>query len=223
MGTTTARIDHLAGALVLILAHAGSAAADGERSPMLGAAFLGAWDDHTQTESLGAGVEAAWWRGRCGLAAEGSMRWDPGGGGAHATVLGASARVRLFEHLLPSLLEPRDVELGLELHAIIQRTWWSDDRPTGDPVGHGLGVAVRLRGGSDDDFSSLLAESRLFVRVISAHGPASEVLARGAAPMQGAAREWTIFVGLGAAFGTGEPAYLDRFRARPFDALGILR
>jgi hypothetical protein len=114
------------------------------------------------------------------------------------------------------LLEPRDVELGLELHGVLERAWWDGDLPDGSPVRRGLGLALRLRGGSDD-FSLLLAESRLFIRVLSAHPPARDAVgvARTMEPASGGPRELTILIGLGAAFGAGEPRYLDRFRLRP--------
>jgi hypothetical protein len=145
------------------------------------------------------------------------MLWNLGGEGARATTLGVSARLRVHEQMLPSLLEPRDVELGLELHAIVERTWWSGDGRQDSPTSYGLGVAVRLRGGSDD-FSTVLTESRLFVRALSAPRDADDATrAMMPAPAGEPARELTILVGIGAAFGAGEPRYLDRFRLRPLE------
>lgn len=213
----------LALALALTAAAAGDAAADGERTPMFGGAVVGARGPDQQTDMLGGELEAAWWYGRLGFALEGSMHWVLGGEGERATVLGASARVRVHDSLLPSLLEPRNVELGLELHGIVARRWWEGAR--GDaagaaadesPVGYGFGIAARLRGGSDHEFSSLLAESRLFVRAVAFRPTGTDAVARAMAPAGGAAeRELTILVGLGAAFGVGEARYLDRFRLRP--------
>jgi hypothetical protein len=203
----------------LVLTAAADTAADGEKTPMFGGAVVGALGPDPDAAIVGVELEAAWWHGRFGLGLEGSMHWDIEGDGARATVLGASARVRVLERLFRSLLEPRDVELGLELHAIIERTWWDGALSEASPTGHGLGLAVRLRGGADED-STLLAESRLFVRVLSAHRTAAESVARttmSPAPPEDQPRELTILVGIGAAFGAGEPRYLDRFRLHPFD------
>ena len=205
----------------LVLTAAADTAADGEKTPMLGGAVVGSWGPDPRAGAVGVELEAAWWRGRFGLGVEGSMHWDIEGAGARATVLGASARVRVLDALLPSLLEPRDVELGLELHGIVERTWWDGGLSAEDPTGYGLGLAIRLRGGAEQDFSStLLAESRLFVRVLSSHRTADGVVARQVAPSpEREARELTILVGIGAAFGGGEPGYVDRFRLHPFESL----
>ena len=209
----------------LVLTAAPDAAADGEKTPMFGGAIVGALGSEPRAAIVGVELEAAWWHGRFGLGLEGSMHWDIEGAGARATVLGASARVRVLDALLPSLLEPRDVELGLELHGIVERTWWDGALSDGalseaSPIGYGLGLAVRLRGGADQDFSStLLAESRLFVRVLSSHRTAAEAVARTMAPAEDEPRELTILIGIGAAFGGGEPRYVDRFRLHPFDSM----
>lgn len=207
----------------LVLTAAADAAADGEKTPMFGGAVVGALGPDPRAAIVGVELEAAWWHGRFGLGLEGSMRWDidggDGGDGARAMVLGASARVRVLERLFRSLLEPRDVELGLELHGIIERTWWGGALSEERPIGRGLGLAVRLRGGADED-STLLAESRLFVRVLSAHRTVAGAVARttmSPAPAHDERRELTILVGIGAAFGAGELRYLDRFRLHPFD------
>lgn len=196
------------------------AAADGELGPMLGGAILGGHGPEQGSDLVGGSLEASWWRGRLGLAPEGAMLWNLGGEGARATTLGVSARLRVHEQMLPSLLEPRDVELGLELHAIVERTWWSGDGRQDSPTSYGLGVAVRLRGDSDD-FSTVLTESRLFVRALSAPRAADDGTARAMSPVPAPAgegtRELTILVGIGAAFGTGESRYLDRFRLRPLE------
>ena len=116
--------------------------------------------------------------------------------------------------LSPALLEPCDVEIGVELQAIAERTWWSRDA-SADAAG--LGVAIRARGGSDWMFSQLIAESRLFVRVMKSRDEVARVLARTAGPAVEAheQRGITVLVGLGAAFGAGEPRYLERLRPRP--------
>jgi hypothetical protein len=199
-----------------VLLVASPAAADGEQSPMFGGAIVGVSAPEHDAELVGAALEVAWWRGRFGLAAEGSLRWDVEGEGPRATVLGVSARVRVLDRLMRSLLEPRDVELGIELHAVAERVWWGD----ADSTGYGGGIAIRLRGGSDDDFSMLLAESRLFVRVLASRASREEQIVRREMTVGDPERRGlTVLVGLGAAFGTGERRYLDRFRWHPFDAM----
>jgi hypothetical protein len=197
---------------------AGVASADGEKTPMIGGAFLGGESAHSATGEIGVELEAAWWLGRVGFALEGSVRETAGGAGK---VVGASARVRILEGLLPSLLEPRDVELGLELQAIAERSWWDDSDQTFDPVSYGLGIALRLRGGGDEESSNLLAESRFFIRVMS---PASStrvgnVLARMTGPIeiQQSQPEAVVLVGIGASWGSGERSYVRRFQTRPFE------
>jgi len=165
----------------------------------------------------GASLEVAGWLGRIGLALEGSRQWGVVEMGETVTTLAASARLLAFDCLVPSLLEPSDVELGFELQAIAQRAWWDGVANAPSPVSYGLGLAVRLRGGSDDYFSSLLlAESRLFVRVFkSPAGEPVDALARGDVVMPGAqGRELTVVVGLGVLFGTGDARYVERFRSR---------
>ena len=203
-------------AFALVATAAADASADGEQTPMLGGAVVAASGPEQYGDLLGAKLEAAWWWGRIGLAPEGAMLWDVAGDGTRAATLGASARIRVLEQMLPSLLEPRDVELGIELHAIVERTWWDGDRRGESPTGYGLGIAVRLRGGSDD-FSSILTESRLFVRAVSGQPAEAGAAARAMELTGERARELTILVGLGAAFGLGEPRYLDRFRLRPLE------
>lgn len=83
----------------------------------------------------------------------------------------------------------------------------------------GLGVAIRMRGGSDWEFSTLLAESRLFLRVMRSRDEEPDAIARAAAPMTESPerRGITVMVGLGAAFGAGKGRYLQRFRLKAFD------
>jgi hypothetical protein len=213
------RVRAVLGALVLTATT--NAAAEGEKTPMFGAAVIGASAPEHEAELAGVALEAVWWRGWIGLAAEGSMRWDIAGEGARATVAGASLRIRLLEYLLPSLLEPCDVAFGIELHGIFEHTWWVRDLPQQDSNSYGVGLAVRLRGGGDDD-SSLLAESRLFVRVMSSRWETVEAVARTTAPIEDrATRELTVLIGIGASFGAGEPGYVERFRMRPFDPAAL--
>lgn len=195
---------------------ASDAAADGEQTPMFGGALVGGRGPDPRADLVGIELEAAWWYGRLGVALEGSSRWSVAGGeaGGRATSLGASGRLRVMERMVPSLLEPREVELGIELHGIVERTWWSGGFFDDSPTGYGVGLALRLRGGSDD-FPSVLTESRLFVRVVSADRTAADGAARTMAPPEPGVRERTVLFGIGAAFGAGEPRYLDRFRLQP--------
>jgi len=211
-----ARAGLAVGALLLLAAT--DAAADGEESPMLGGSLLAVRGPDPDAELAGAGLELAWWSGRFGLGLEGSGRWDLRGDGARATVLGASARLRVMERMLPSLLEARDVELGVELHGIVERTWWSGSGPRAEqsPTDYGLGLAFRLRGVADAGATQLLAESRLFVRVLSSRQAQADVAARTMAPVE-QDRALTVLIGIGAAFGAGEPRYLERFRERPIE------
>jgi len=206
---------HVAVALVLMMM-AGGAAAEGERTPMFGAA-LTYTDAPDRKVALGGGeVELALWSGRLGLAVEAAARRGITGDSVRNLALAASARVLVADWLWPALFEPRDVEVGLELHAIAERTWWSRD-DSADALG--LGVAIRVRGGSDWEFSQLLAESRLFVHVMKSRDEASDVIARASGPMteQPERHGITVIVGLGAAFGAGQPNYLERFRTKALD------
>lgn len=198
------------------MAMTGSAAAEGERTPMFGGALTYGDAPDGRTALVGGELELAWWWGRLGLAAETAARRAIDDDSARSLAVAGSARVLLADWMWPSLLEPRDVEVGVELQLIAERTWWSrDDRSDA----YGVGAAIRMRGGSDWEFSSLLAESRLFVRVMRARGAGASTVARVAdvmteAPGPGAV---TVTIGLGAAFGAGTPRYLERFRLRPLD------
>ncbi|HET7505046.1 MAG TPA: hypothetical protein VFK02_28705 [Kofleriaceae bacterium] len=202
-------------AVALLLAMSGTAAAEGERTPMLGGALTYTDVPDHRSELVGGELELAWWFGRIGLAGEASARRSIDDDAARTLGLAASARVLLTSWLWPSLFEPRDVEMGVELQAIAERTWWSRD-DSADALG--FGVAVRMRGGSDWEFSSLLAESRLFVRVMTSRDDMPGSIARTADPSaaQPDRRGMTILVGLGAAFGAGTPSYLERFRLKMF-------
>jgi len=198
--------------LLIVLGLAGSAHADGERTPMFGGSVLAAGDGN-HAGLVGIELEMAWWWRRIGLAFEGAQRRaisDDDGVGT--TALGASARVLVVDQLMPSLLEPRDVELGIELHGVIERAWSSRADSGEDPsIRYGVGIAARLRGGGDDG-SALLAESRLFVRVLWARGDTTTALARGEAPVASHGSEALVILGLGAAWGAGDLRYADRFR-----------
>jgi hypothetical protein len=201
------------GTLVLFLA-CFDAAADGERGPMFGGALV--WEPSTENPegAVGLQLEAAGWFGPLGIAVEGSGRtWIEGG--PRSLVLGGSLRLRVLEMLVPSLLEASDVELGLELHGIVERAWLERSDARVGSTRQGVGVALRLRGSSDEP-SRLITESRFFVRVLTAGSTSlDEVAMRTTAPPDGP-REWIVLFGVGAAFGAGDADYLERFRRRLF-------
>jgi hypothetical protein len=200
----------------------GVAAAEGERTPMIGAAVTYSEAGERQAALVGGELELVWWSGRFGLGAEAAARRAVDDDSARSLALAGSARVLVADWLWPSLLEPRDVEVGIELQLIGERTWWSRDVSSD---AFGVGAAFRMRGGSDWELSSLLAESRLFVRVMRSTGAPSDVVARTADAMPAAMSGMfaqpdhaiTVMVGLGAAFGAGTRNYLDRFRLHMFD------
>jgi hypothetical protein len=209
---------------LLAATHPGIAAADGETSPMFGLAAVGGEVERSpmeQTGLAGVGVDVAWWHGPFGLAAEGSARWSVDSVGARAFVLGGSARLRVAEGVVPSLIEPRDCELALELQAIVERAWWDQPISEADAVSYGLGLALRLRGGGDLDASSLIAESRFFVRVMTARWDGVGVIARTMEPVSAADRSMTVLAGVGASWGTGAPSYVEKFRMHPFRGLTL--
>jgi hypothetical protein len=191
-----------------------NAAADGEQTPMIGGAFIGGESARSPDGIYGGELEAAWWLGRIGVAVEGSLRETASGHQDSAKVLGASARLRVFQSLVPSLIESRDVELGIELQAIVEHAWWDVDTGDRDALGYGLGAALRLRGGGDEDQSTLIAESRLFVRVISRRTHPGDLTPRTTMPsaVESTPNELLLLVGVGAAWGTGDHRYVDRFR-----------
>jgi hypothetical protein len=203
-------------AVAVMIAMSGSAAAEGERTPMLGGAVT-LTDAQERRELLGGELELAWWAGRIGLAIEAAARRDIIDEDGRSVAVAGSARLLVADWLWPSLFEPRDVEAGVELQAIAERAWWSRDDHA-DALG--LGLALRVRGGSDWQPSELLAESRLFVRVMRSRGGAADAVARAAEPTMVPAERGgtTVVVGLGVAFGVGTRHYLERFRRRPFDS-----
>jgi hypothetical protein len=207
-------------AIPALLLISGAAYAEGELGPMFGGSAIGTRTPD-QPEVAGVQLEVAFWRGRIGAAIEGTQQWgfDPSNP-VRVTTVGGSARLLVYRSLMPSLLEPRDVEFGVELHGIVERAWWSQEMSDpAAPVRYGAGVTVRLRGGSDDQSSNLLAESRFFVRVMTSRTERTEVAARDmTAPVErGRDRELGVVIGLGASWGGGQRPYIDRFRPRPLD------
>jgi hypothetical protein len=199
------------------------AAADGEATPMIGGSVVWSPTDQNPSGMIGAALEAAWWHGRIGVAVEGSGRtFTTDGDKPRALTFGTSLRLRMFDGMYPSLMEPRDVEVGIELQAIVERFWW-EGHGLDDP--HvGLGVALRVRGGADDG-STRIAESRFFLRVMAAPGRTDEVIARSTTTMlPSESRDLMLLLGIGASFGGGDPRYVNRFRWRgpdwPIDQRG---
>jgi len=199
--------------VLLVTSHAASA--DGERSPMVGGSIV-ATRDVDAGGFAGAGIEVAQWWGHIGLGIEGTRQWALDSMGPRVTTLAGTARVLLFTGMVPSLLEPSDCELGIELQGIVQRAWWANVAPAPSEIEYGGGIALRLRGGSDDAFTPLLiAESRVFVRVLRERSQPMDVIAKGDATIGGARDDGTIvLIGLGALFGGGDPKYVQRFKSR---------
>jgi hypothetical protein len=205
--------------VAVLLATASPAAADGEQTPVYGLAVIGgdlARAPDQRTPVAGLGLELASWHGRLGLALEGSARWSIASDAARALVLGASARVRVLDGMMPSLLDPRDVEVGLELQAIVERAWMNVADPV-DPTAYGLGIALRVRGSGDPDNPALLSESRFFLRVMSSRWSELDMLARTMTTPPAMDRAVTVLLGIGASFGGGSPGYMERFRLHPHD------
>lgn len=205
-----------AGKLVLVALAALSptvARAEGEHTPMFGGSVVGA-SGHAD-DLAGGQLEAAWWRWRLGLSAEGSMLW--GFENRRETALGFTARVLVFDTLVGSLLEPSDVELGIELQGIVERVWWAAPNGHDDATRYGVGAALRLRGATDIEMSNVITESRVFVRVMATPLQYDPAIARTIGPPEPrAASDVMVVIGLGASFGTGEPDYIERFRMVPF-------
>lgn len=192
--------------LAIVLA-APSALAEGEYGPMFGGGILAT---HGDADVAGIGAEMVLWYGPVGVAAEASRQWTVDDvAGPRVGSISGSLRLLAFDQVVPSLLDSRDVvDLGIELHGIVERSWWDDDR---DVTHYGVGLALRLRGVNDDDRSNLLAESRVFVRVLRPRESEMDAIARETMP---AARADGIgvIIGLGALWGAGRAAYVARLR-----------
>ena len=158
---------------------------------------------------VGVGLEATYWWHRIGIAVEGSRRWEVESGDPESATFGGGLRLLVADRLLGSIIEPRDLELGLELQGIVEKAWFDGG---GDQVTFGAGLALRLRGGGDAFDSSLLAETRLFVRVMAPRDR-DQIAARTTQPMI-ERQPMTVIVGLGAVWGSGERRYADKFRSR---------
>ncbi len=159
---------------------------------------------------VGVGLEATYWWHRVGLSVEGSRRWDVESGEPQSATFAGGLRVLLADRLLGSIIEPRDLELGLELQGIVEKEWFDGG---GNHVAFGGGVALRLRGGGDAFDSSLLAETRLFVRVMAPRDR-DRAIARSIDQPMAEHEPMTVVVGLGAVWGSGERRYADKFRSR---------
>jgi hypothetical protein len=202
---------------VLLGIGAGTAAADGERSPLFGFTVLGTDTARTPDQHAdlgGVGVDLAWWRGPVGIAGEASQLWSVDGEGSRAFVAGGSLRLRVYDALVPSLLDPRDVDLGIELQAIAEHAWWDGAANTAAPTAYGVGIALRLRGSGDLPGSTLIAESRVFVRVMASSWSQLDTAASArvvTAPVAGGVmdRPVTIVFGFGGSWGSGTHAYTD--------------
>ena len=199
-------------ALLAIVCAAPIAAAEGELGPMFGGGVVAT--HASERDIAGLTCELVLWHGPIGIAAEGSRQWCVDGGQPAVASLGASVRLLAFHHVVPSLLDSREVvDLGIELQGIVERSWWDDAAPDRDPVSYGLGIAVRLRGANDDDRTNLLAESRLFVRVLRSRSSEMMVAARDTTP-DATSEGVAVVIGLGALFGGGQSAYVERLRRR---------
>ena len=200
-------------AALLVISAAAPANAEGELGPMFGGSIVASHGE--DTDVAGFGAELVLWYGRLGVAAEASRQWTVDDAhGPQVGAVAASVRVLAFDQVVPSLLDSRDVvDLGIELQGIVERAWWNEERAS-DPVSYGFGVAVRLRGANDDDRSNLLAESRLFVRVMRAHESDMSIAARDTMPSV-ETRGVGVIVGLGALWGPGRSAYVARLRRDP--------
>ena len=126
-------------------------------------------------------------------------------------MLGSSLRLRLFDGLWRSWVDARDVEVGLELQGILERLWWQRSDPESESTHYGVGLALRVRGGADDG-SLRISESRFFVRVLAAPTVTDHAVARSMTPPADEPRELMLLIGIGAAFGSSDPDYIERFR-----------
>ena len=196
--------------VTLSLLAAATAQADGERTPMIGGSVV--WQPTVEAPSGIGGfeVEAAWWHSWIGIALEGAGRtnFDTERRGLG---VGGSLRLLVLNGLQRSLLEPRDVEVGLELQGIVERMWWQNAATDPEPYNYGFGFALRVRGGSD----RRVATHRRVALLHSLHDrprhEGAEVIARSTMPVVQQPRDLMILFGIGASWGNADRRYLDRF------------
>ncbi|HEU4611883.1 MAG TPA: hypothetical protein VFS15_07390 [Kofleriaceae bacterium] len=207
------------GALAFIpLLWVSNAAADGETSPMLGASVIAGTSTQSSENTAGLEIEAAYWVHWLGAAVELSGRAPVTDDSSRTLVIGGSLRLRVAQQIVPSLFEPSDVELAVELQGIVERTWWDGELTSDEPARRGLGLALRFRGSTEDDVPRLIAESRFFVRVLTWQADDERYVARTTMPPRTGTQEWIVQVGIGAAFGGGDRAYLGQFQRRAFES-----
>ncbi len=194
-----------------------NAAADGETSPMLGGAVVAGASTEPTASMAGVELDAAvWWR-FLGIALEASARAPVEQDASRTFVVGGSLRLRLVQTLVPSLFEASDVELAFELQGIVEQTVWDGALTDREPYRRGIGLALRLRGSTEDYAPHLITESRFFIRALWWRQADQELLARTTMPVV-ESRELIILFGVGAAFGGGDPDYLHQFRRRELDS-----
>lgn len=196
-----------------------NAAADGETSPMLGGALVAGASTEPSASMAGVEIDVAMWWRWLGVAVETSARAPVEDNAGRTVVLGGSLRLRLMQVLVPSLFEPSDVELAVELQGIVEQTVWEGTLTDREPYRRGVGIALRLRGSTEDYAPRLITESRFFIRALWWRQPGEDHVARTTLPPATETRELIILFGVGAAFGGGEPRYLQQFRRRPFDSI----
>jgi hypothetical protein len=195
-----------------------SAHADGETSPMLGGSLLAGASTQPSESMAGVALETAVWWHWVGAAIEASARAPVEQDAARSIVVGGSARLRVVQMLVPSLFEPSDVELAVELQGIVERTVWDGALSEHEPYRRGIGIALRFRGSTEDYAPRLIAESRFFLRVMSWQQPDAGMLARTTTMPTPTTSEVMVVLGVGAAFGGGDPTYLRQFRRRDFES-----
>lgn len=138
----------------------------------------------------------------------------------------AAVGAAAHEHAFAAAIDAAWWQSRFGVSAERARMWSGDDArriadagPVPDVTRYGIGVALRLRGGDESDGSSLLPGSPAFARVMAVPLIEDPTLARVTTPPRDRdAAPLTISIGLGAAFGTGDPGYLARFRTEPLSA-----
>src|SRR5262249_3122716 len=93
----------------MMLAMTGGAAAEGERTLMVGGALTYSDVPDHRTGLVGGAVDLTWWFGRLGLAVEAAARHAVDDSAGNVAVAD-SARILVADWLWTSMVEPRDVE-----------------------------------------------------------------------------------------------------------------